>query len=124
MSYEKLVLDADYLGALHVFLKGLDLDENAFAMDAFREVGPGNHFFGCAHTMANYETAFYESDFADTQSFENWRDGGEQDSVIRANAKWKQMLATYEAPSIDPSIDENLRAFVAKKKEALPDIWY
>ena len=124
MSYEKLVLDADYLGALHVFLKGLALDQNALAMEAFREVGPGNHFFGCAHTLANYETAFYESELADTQSFENWRDGGEEDAVIRANRKWKRMLADYEAPPLDPALDENLRAFMAKKKATMPDIWH
>ncbi len=124
MSYEKLVLDADYLGALHVFVKGLKLDDNAFAMDAFREVGPGNHFFGCQHTLANYETAFYESELSDTQSFENWRDSGSKDSITRANAKWKEMLRTYEAPPIDPAIDENLQAFMAKKKETMPDIWH
>ncbi|MCP4329621.1 MAG: trimethylamine methyltransferase family protein [Alphaproteobacteria bacterium] len=124
LSYEKLVLDADYLGGLHIFLKGLAMDENAFAMDAFHEVGPGNHFFGCAHTLANYERAFYESDLSDTQSFENWRDGGGHDSVMRANAKWKQMLAAYEAPPLDPSIDEHLGAYMAKKKETMPDIWH
>lgn len=124
MSYEKLVLDADYLGALHVFLKGLSLDENALAMDAFREVSPGNHFFGCAHTLRNYETAFYESDLADTQSFENWRDQGEKDAVIRANTKWKQMLVGYDAPPIDQAVDEHLQAYVAIKKEALPDVWH
>ncbi|MCP5080734.1 MAG: trimethylamine methyltransferase family protein [Alphaproteobacteria bacterium] len=124
ISYEKLVLDADYLGALHVFLRGLPLNENALARDAFREVGRGNHFFGCSHTQANYETAFYESELADVQSFESWRDAGEQDSIVRANAKWKNMLANYEAPAMDPSVDEELRGYMAKKKELLPDIWH
>lgn len=124
VSYEKLVLDADYLGALHVFLKGLALDQNAFAKEAFREVGCGNHFFGCQHTLANYETAFYESELSDTQSFENWRDGGETDSVVRANAKWKQMLKDYEAPSLDPGANDGLQDFMARKKESVPDIWH
>ena len=124
VSYEKLVLDADYLGALHTFLKGLALDRNALAKDAFREVGCGNHFFGCQHTLANYETAFYESELSDTQSFENWRDKGETDSVIRANAKWKQMLESYEAPAIDPAINEGLLAYMSQKKETMPDIWH
>lgn len=124
MSYEKLVLDADYLGGLHVFLQGLALDDNALAMDAFREVDPGSHFFGCSHTLANYQTAFYESELSDTQSFESWRDRGEQDSIIRANAKWKQMLRDYEAPPLDPGIDEALQDFMARKKETMPDIWH
>lgn len=122
VSYEKLVLDADYLGALHVFLRGLDLDENAFAMEAFGEVGPDNHFFGSAHTLENYETAFYESELADVQSFENWFDAGEEDSVIRANRKWKQLLHEYEAPGMAHDVDEALQTFVARRKESMPDI--
>lgn len=124
MSYEKLMLDADYLGALHVMARGLPLDRNAFARDAFAEVGPGNHFFGCGHTLANYETAFYESALSDTQSFENWRDAGGEDAVTRANAKWKAELAAYEPPPFDPGIDESLQAFMARKKESMPDIWH
>ena len=124
ISYEKLLLDADYLGALHVFMKGLTVDENTLAMDAFREVGCGSHFFDCEHTKRNYETAFYTGDLSDTQAFEYWFDQGEQDAVIRANRKWKQMLRDYQDPGIDPSVDEGLREFMAKRKEEMPDIWH
>jgi trimethylamine--corrinoid protein Co-methyltransferase len=34
------------------------------------------------------------------------------------------MLAAYEAPPLDPAKDEELQAFVAKRKEELPDAWY
>ena len=123
ISYEKLMLDADHLGAMHTFLHGLALDDNAFAMDAFAEVGPGSHFFGAAHTLANYETAFYESELADVQSFENWLDAGEQDSAVRANRKWKQLLADYEPPPLDDAVDAALRDFMARRKQSMPDIW-
>ena len=123
ISYEKLMLDADHLGAMHTFLRGLALDDNAFAMDAFAEVGPGSHFFGASHTLANYETAFYESELADVQSFENWLDAGELDSVVRANHRWKQLLADYEPPPLDDAVDEALRDFMARRKQSMPDIW-
>jgi len=124
IGYEKLLLDADYLGAVHTFLKGLSLDANARALDAFEEVGPGNHFFGCAHTLANYETAFHQSELADTDSFENWFDGGGKDSIQRATVKWKETLRCYEPPPLDPAMDEALREFIIKRKEAMPDIWH
>lgn len=124
ISYEKLLLDADYLGALHVLLRGLSLDDNAFAMDAFSEVGPGNHFFGCQHTLGNYRTAFYESELADAQSFENWFDDGEQDSVERANRRWKELLADYEPPPLGEAVDEQLQDFMVRRKESMPDIWH
>ena len=124
MGYEKFVIDCDHLGMMHVFMNGLALDENAFALDAFREVGPGKHFLGSAHTMANYQTAFHEPELSDNDSFEQWRDGGEKDIQTRAHARWKAMLAAYEAPPIDPGVDEALRAFIDRKKESMADAWY
>ncbi len=60
-SFEKFVLDADQLGVLHSLAEGIDLSENGQAMDAMREVGPGGHFLGCAHTQANFKTAFWRT---------------------------------------------------------------
>jgi trimethylamine--corrinoid protein Co-methyltransferase len=124
MGYEKFVIDCDHLGMMHVFMNGLTLDDNAFALDAFREVGPGKHFLGSAHTMANYQTAFHEPELSDSDSFEQWRDAGEKDIQARAHARWKAMLASYEAPPIDPAIDEALRDFIDRKKESVADAWY
>ncbi len=120
-GYEKFIMDADQLGMMQVLAKGIDLSENGQALDAIREVGPGSHFLGCAHTQANFETAFYRSSIADNNSFEQWLAEGEQDAAQRANKIWKRMLQDYEAPVLDPAIDEALQAYVAKRKAAAPD---
>ena len=124
MGYEKFVMDADQAGMMQVFLKGVDLSENGQAMDAIREVGPGSHFLGCAHTQANFETAFYRSPVADNNSFEQWEADGAMDAERRANALWKGMLERYEPPPIDPGIDEALQEFMAKRKAEMPDASY
>ena len=121
MGYEKFVLDADQAGMMEVFLSGIDVSETGQAMDALREVGPGKHFLGCAHTQANFETAFYRSALADNNSFEQWQSEGEQDAAQRANSLFKRMLNEYEAPAIDPGIDEALQAFIAQRKASEPD---
>jgi trimethylamine--corrinoid protein Co-methyltransferase len=120
-GYEKLIMDADQLSMYQKFAEGVDFSENGQAMDAIREVGPGSHYLGCAHTQANFETAFWRSQLADNNSFEQWRDEGGKDIVVRANERWKQMLRDYEAPALDEGIDEQLQAFMAKRKEVLPD---
>ncbi len=120
-GYEKFVMDADQIAMMQVLSRGVDLSENGQAMDAIREVGPGSHYLGCAHTQANFETAFYRSTIADNNSFEQWEAEGSKDTAQRANALWKRMLAEYEAPGIDASIDEALIAFMREKKESMPD---
>ena len=97
---------------------------HSLALDTFREVGSGNRFFGCAHTLSRYETAFHECEIADTDSYENRCDAGSQDSMMRANAKWKETLRTHESPPLDASVDEALKEFMAGKKASMPDIWH
>ncbi|HET7029188.1 MAG TPA: trimethylamine methyltransferase family protein [Candidatus Limnocylindrales bacterium] len=121
IGYEKFILDADQCGMAAVFVKGVDMSENGQALDAILTNGPGQHYLGAAHTLQNFETAFYRSQTADNNSFERWQEEGSMDAAQRANAIWKRMLREYEAPPIDPGVDEGLLEFIAKKKAAAPD---
>jgi len=123
-SYEKFVMDFDQLGAMHVLAKGVDLSENGQAMEAFHQVEPGGHFLGCPHTQANFESAFYRSNIADNNSVEQWQEEGSKDAATRANVLWKKTLAEYEAPALDPAIDEALREFIDKRCASMPDAAY
>jgi trimethylamine---corrinoid protein Co-methyltransferase len=120
-SFEKFVLDADQLGTLHHIAKGVSHDENGQAMDAIREVGPGGHFLGCAHTQANFKTAFWRSDVLDYKPFETWEEEGARDSAQLASARVRKLLGDYQAPAIDPGVVEALQAFVDQRKASEPD---
>jgi trimethylamine--corrinoid protein Co-methyltransferase len=121
MGYEKFIMDVDQAGMMHTLLAGVDMSENGQAMSAIREVGPGKHFLGCAHTQANFESAFYRSPITDNNSFEQWEAEGSRDLTQRANTLWKKLLAEYEAPPLDPAVDEALLAYIKQRKDAFPD---
>jgi trimethylamine--corrinoid protein Co-methyltransferase len=121
MGYEKFVLDNDQAGMWHEFVKGVDLSPNGQALDAILDNGPGQHFLGHAHTLANFETAFYRSPVADNNSFEQWELEGSKDATERANALWKRMLAEYEPPPIDEAKDEELREWIDRARASFPD---
>jgi trimethylamine--corrinoid protein Co-methyltransferase len=120
-SYEKFMMDADQCAMMRTMLEGVDLSENGQAMDAIREVGPGAHFLGCTHTQANFEKAFYRSSIADNATYEQWSSEGSRDAYQRAGGLVKKALADYEAPAIDPAVDEALIEFMARKKAEFPD---
>ena len=124
MGYEKFIMDCDQASMVEVLLNGMDMSENGQAMDALREVGPGTHFLGAAHTQANFEQAFYRSTVADNNSFEQWQAEGAMDSAQRANTLWKKNLNEYQAPEIDPAIDEALLDYMARRKAEFPDKEY
>jgi trimethylamine--corrinoid protein Co-methyltransferase len=121
IGYEKFILDDDQLGMMATFVRGVDLSENGQALDAIRENGPGQHFLGTAHTLANFENAFYRSTTADNASYEQWLEDGGLDASQRANALWKSRLAEYQPPPIDDAVDEELRDFITRRKSEMPD---
>ena len=115
-SYEKTILDIDLLQMVAEFLAPLDLSEDALAVDAIRDVGPGGHFFGTPHTQSRYKTAFYAPIISDWRNYETWAEAGSPTAIERANRVWKQRLAAYEEPYMDPAIREELNAFVDKRR--------
>ena len=121
MGYEKFIIDADQCGLAANLVKGVDLSENGQALDAIKETGPGQHFLGSEHTLANFETAFAVSEIANNDSYEQWSEEGSLDSAQRANSIWKKMLNNYEPPPLEESIDEAMLDFIAKRKSELPD---
>jgi len=120
-SYEKFVMDADQLGTLHHLAQGVAMDVNGQAMDAIREVGPGGHYLGCAHTQANFKSAFWRSDLLDYKPFETWAEEGSRDTQTLANERVRKQLADYQAPEMDPGTREALEDFVATRKAGMPD---
>lgn len=121
ISLEKLMLDADQLGAMDVYAKGVDLSENGQAMDAFRTNEHGGHFLGNAHTLANFETAFYRNTLSDNNSYEQWSQEGGPSAAERANEAWKQTLSDYEPPELDDAADAEMLAYIQKRKSEMPD---
>lgn len=123
-GFEKLVLDADRLGAYRVVLSGFKTDDDALGTEAYSDIEPGGHFLGSAHTLAHYTTAFYEAPLSDSNSVEQWEEQGSKDAAQRACDRWKKLLAEYESPPLDPGIRESLEDYVARRKASLPDAWY
>ena len=121
MSYEKFMMDCDQAGMMATMVRGVDMSENGQAMDAIAEVGPGQHFLGCAHTQANFKDAFYLSPLTDNNSFEQWEADGGLDHSQRANAAFKKSLEEYQMPPMDPAVDEALLAYIEQRKSAFPD---
>jgi trimethylamine---corrinoid protein Co-methyltransferase len=121
MGYEKFILDADQASMAEKLMKGVDLTDNGLALEAMLTNGPGQHFLGAEHTLANFETAFWSSRFADNNSFEQWEMEGAADSVTRAGRVVKRMLAEYEAPEFDEAKDAELREWIDRRRASFPD---
>ncbi|MEM7170881.1 MAG: trimethylamine methyltransferase family protein [Pseudomonadota bacterium] len=116
-SMEKFIIDVEMLQMFARVFQPPPCDSAALGLDAIREVGPGGHYFGCAHTLERYENAFYAPMLSDWRNFETWQEGGSVNATDRAHKIYKDTIAAFEPPPLDPAIRDELDAFVAKRTE-------
>ncbi len=114
-SFEKLILDAELLGMMQAYFKPIAVTDESLSLEAIAEAGVGGHFFGTAQTMAQYETAFHPPMLSNWDNYPTWLARGSEEAPQRANRIWKDLLAGYEQPPLDPGILEDLQAYVAKR---------
>ena len=118
-SFEKLIIDAEMLQTISESLKPIEVNSYNLGVETIESVGPGGHFFDTDQTMKHYSTEFYTPMISDWENFENWEKNGSITTLERANKTWKTLLKQYEQPTLDPSINEALIAFVVKRKEEI-----
>ena len=116
-SFEKMVLDAEMLQMMAEFLTPLEVNDDTLGLEAMREVGHGGHFFGTAHTLARYESAFYSPILSDWRNYETWAEAGAHTVTERAHTLYREILAGYEPPPLDAARSDELEAFIARRKE-------
>ena len=114
-SFEKFVLDCDLIQMCKAFMQPIDMSEDALGIDAIKEVGPGGHFFGAAHTLARYENAFYAPMISDWRNSQAWAAAGSPTAYDKANAVYKQALNDYQQPPMDEAVRDALNEFVDRR---------
>ncbi len=114
-SMEKFILDVEMLQIFAETLVPLAADDDEIGFDAIAEVDPGGHFFSADHTMSRYQSAFYEPMVSDWRNFGQWTEAGSEVASRRANRIWKDRLAAFTPPPVDPSAIDALDAFIARR---------
>ena len=121
-SYAKWVLDSEQLELMHRLGSGVsfaDLDE---VLDTMREVPPGGHHLGTAHTLANFQTAFSMPEMMNSDNYEQWLADGSLSAEDRAAARCRELLEEYEEPALSDDVRAELDEFVARRDAELPDL--
>ena len=101
------------------FLQGVDVSDDALALDVIGQIGLGGHHLGTAHTRERFTTAFYQPFPTDRLPYETWDEAGRHDAPMRANLLWKELLAQYEPPPLDAAKREALADLIARRKREL-----
>ncbi len=114
-SYEKFILDVEMCQMIAEVCSPVVVDEAELALDAITDVGPGGHFFGTDHTLARFETAFYQPLVFSRTNFEQWTEEGGLRADQRATAIWEKALAAYQVPQVADDVVLAIDDFVERR---------
>jgi trimethylamine--corrinoid protein Co-methyltransferase len=115
-SYEKFILDLEMLQMFAEVFQPVATSPEEIALEAVEEAGIGGHFFATAHTMQRYRDAFYSPLISDWRNYGSWVDDGAKTVTERATVKSRDVLAAFQPPPLDPAIQEELEAFVTRRR--------
>ncbi len=121
-SVAKFVVDAEQCAMAYRMTEGIRWDDFDECIAAVGDIGPGGHFLGHAHTLANFQEAFFMPKLFDNNSIEQWVADGSQDITERALKHAKRLLEEYEEPKLDEAVDEELLAYIAKREHEIPAV--
>ncbi|MBW2298494.1 MAG: trimethylamine methyltransferase family protein [Deltaproteobacteria bacterium] len=112
MSYEKFIIDDEICGMVKKIKKGYEVNEDTLGFAVIKETGPGGHFLDKNHTLKHFRSEFYLPSLSDRDGFDDWQAKGSPLCMQSANQRFKEILATYEAPELPADMDRELKKFI------------
>ncbi len=121
-SMAKFIVDAEQCAMAYRMAEGIRWDDFQEGLDAVRDIGPGGHYLGHAHTLARFQDAFFMPRLFDNNSIEQWIAEGSQEITQRALIEARSLLDAYEEPVLDPAIDDALLDYIARREREIPAV--
>ena len=115
-SFEKFALDLELLGWFKRLREGIGFSDEELAMETIQQMGPGGLYLEAEHTMIHFKEWLPMSPLFLTPDFATWDSMGRTSTEQTANALWKKLLDRYEDPGIAPAIEEELQAYMTKRR--------
>ena len=114
------VVDAEQCAMAYRMAQGLQWGDFDTALNAVRDIGPGGHYLGHAHTQENFQTAFFMPELFDNNSIEQWQAECGKEITERALNHARDLLGHYEQPALDPGVNEALQDYIAQREREIP----
>lgn len=121
-SMAKFIVDAEQCAMGYRMAEGIRWDDFDEGLAAIRDIGPGGHYLGHAHTLAKFQDAFFMPKLFDNNSIEQWIADGSQDITERALKEARALLNSYEEPKLDEAVDEALRDYIDRREREIPAV--
>lgn len=117
MSLVQFVVDLEMLDYVKRLTAGMSLCEDELALAAIRRAGINGEFLTDPHTMACFRRELLDPRLSDRTGYEQWLSQGKPSINQRAARRWEKLVAKHKTPPLEPDIEQQIEAFIAKRKQ-------
>ncbi len=107
-SYATMIFHNENLNAISRVLKGIEISDEALAIDVIHEVGPGGDYLSHPHTLKHFRSEFFLPKLFDRTDFDVFEKSEKQDIVLRANEMAHEILQSHQVPELDADKSKKL----------------
>lgn len=109
--HESLILADDLVGQAMRCIKGIDVSDDALAIETMREIclgGPG-HYLGHSQTLGLMQREYVYPAIADRTSPKEWEERKKPDLIEAATQRKADILSRPSPAALDPLVDREIR---------------
>ena len=115
-SYEQMILDTEIASIVAKVCEGIAVDDDALALDAIAEVGPGGDFLTSPHTRTAMR-GMWKARYLDRRPYGAWE--ADPDKYHREALEWaRTLLKEHQPEPLDPAQDAELKRLITAHRAA------
>jgi len=121
VSYEQLLMDAEFVRMFKRAEKGIKVDEDTLALEVIEAVGPAGNYLSQLHTLKHMRNEISTAKLIDRKSNASWEREGSLDLVQRANKAARQIFETHEPQRLSPETIQEMDAIIERATRNITD---
>ncbi len=118
-SLDMLVMQHELIGFVERIMRGMQVDEEALAVEVVKEVGSGGSFIAYDHTLAHYREELWFPRLLDRRFYDAWAESGGSTMGERCHREKERLLAEHQVEPLPDHIEKELQRITAAARKHL-----
>jgi len=118
LCFEQMLIDYEIVTMVMKLLEGVEMGNEALALDAILRVGCEGHYLTDRHTLSHFREV-WEPMISDTKSYDAWLKSGGRSVAEVARGRMEKILKSHVPVPLDKDIRERLSEIVRRADKEL-----
>jgi len=117
-SFELLAICDDIIGWIEAFMKGIDVSDDALALETIKKAGYEGSYLATEHTRRHFKSEWYPALF-ERDTFTAWQTKGAMSLAQRASQRVEMLISTHQPEPLPQEVQLIIHQIVERRVATL-----